>query len=266
MLNDGFFLDVQRIHLAHEFVLNRVQRCEYPFGREHYGLVYVLSGRAEYRFSGGERITVSDGNVLFLSPKAAYSIVTEREFKHYTVNFDLHEDSSRLDFLKSSFCLVGDQNTEHIKKSFAKLLAAWSQKKYGFEMQAVAQLYSLLSLFYFDYRNAQNPSLYQRLLPVKEYLAANFDQGIRLDQLARLVDMSVTNFRREWKKLYGESPLQYRDDLRLSYAKEYLNSGYYSISEIARKCGFDDVSYFVRFFKKQTGITPGEFKKQLWRK
>ena len=31
--------------------------------------------------------------------------------------------------------------------------------------------------------------------------------------------------------------------------------------EIAEKCGFDDVSYFVRFFKKQTGITPGEFKK-----
>ena len=90
MLKDRFFLDIQRIRLAHEFVLNRVQKCEYPLGREHYGLVYVLSGRAEYRFSTGKRITVADGNVLFLSPGAAYLIVTEKEFKHYSVNFDIH--------------------------------------------------------------------------------------------------------------------------------------------------------------------------------
>ena len=266
MLKDRFFLDIQRIRLAHEFVLNRVQKCEYPLGREHYGLVYVLSGRAEYRFSTGERITVADGNVLFLSPRAAYLIVTEKEFKHYTVNFDIHEKSSRLDSLDKAFCLLSDQNTEHIKKGFAKLLSAWSQKKSGFEMQAIGRLYELLSLFYFEYHRGQDPSLYQRLLPVKEYIECNFDQPMSLEQLARLVDMSVTNFRREWKKLYGESPLQYRDDLRLSYAKEYLNSGYYSVSEIARKCGFDDVSYFVRFFKKQTGITPGDFKNRLWGK
>ena len=74
--------------------------------------------------------------------------------------------------------------------------------------------------------------------------------------------MSVTNFRREWKKRYAESPMQYRDTVRLTYAQEYLNSGYYTISEIARKCGFDDVSCFVRFYKKKTGMAPGNAKKQ----
>ena len=266
MLNDRFFLDIQRIHLAHEFVLNSVQKCEYPIRREHYGLVYVLKGNAEYRFSDGEKITVTDGNVLFLSSWAAYSIVTEKEFEHYTVNFDIHEKNSRFDSLDRAFCLLCEPNTEHIKKGFIKLLSAWSQKKSGFEMQAIGHLYQLLSLFYFEYRRGKDTQIYQRLLPVKEYIECNFDEPISLDRLARLVDMSVTNFRREWKKLYGESPLQYRDDLRLSYAKEYLNSGYYSVSEIAHKCGFDDVSYFVRFFKKQTGITPGDFKKHLLRK
>jgi AraC-like DNA-binding protein len=75
--------------------------------------------------------------------------------------------------------------------------------------------------------------------------------------------MSVTNFRREWKKIYAEAPIQYRDSIRLYYAKEYLSSGYYTVSETAEKCGFDDVSYFVRLFKKKTGLTPGEFKKAL---
>ena len=56
--------------------------------------------------------------------------------------------------------------------------------------------------------------------------------------------------------------MQYRDSIRLYYAKEYLNSGYYTVSEIAEKCGFDDVSYFVRFFKKRTGTPPGAYKKR----
>ena len=57
--------------------------------------------------------------------------------------------------------------------------------------------------------------------------------------------------------------MQYRDSTRLYYAKEYLNSGYYTVSEIAEKCGFDDVSYFVRFFKQKTGLPPGEYKKEF---
>jgi Na+-driven multidrug efflux pump len=51
----------------------------------------------------------------------------------------------------------------------------------------------------------------------------------------------------------------------LYYAKEYLRSGYYTISEIAEKCGFEDPNYFTRFFKKHTGLTPGEAKKQYFR-
>jgi len=121
----------------------------------------------------------------------------------------------------------------------------------------------VFSLFYFDCLNRQDGPSYRRLLCAKEYLEQHFDRSVTLDYLAFLSDMSVTNFRREWKKSYAESPLQYRDSIRLHYAKEYLSSGYYSVREIAGKCGFEDVSYFVRFFKKKAGVTPGEYKKQM---
>ena len=262
---NGFFLDIKRIHIAHKFTLDRIHKCEYPSGRGFYGLVCVLSGRAEYRFFTGERVTVTDGDMLFLSPQAAYSIVTEKAFEHYTVNFDIHEDTSRLGSFDKVYCLLQAGNTAQIKQNFIRLTNIWMSKKSGFEMQAVGCLYELISLFYFDYTNSQNTVSYQRLLSAKEYIEQQFDRPITLEELAKLSNMSVTNFRREWKKQYTESPLQYRDTIRLYYAKEYLNSGYYTVSEIAQKCGFDDVSYFVRFFKKQTGITPGEFKKQISR-
>lgn len=265
VFSECFYLDIEKIHIAHEFILDRIHKCEYPSGRGHYGLVYVQSGNAEYRFFGGERITLTDGDVLFLSPNCAYSIVTEKEFKHYTVNFDIHEHTSRLGFLNKSYVLLYKDNTEQLKRCFSELTNTWVLKKNGFEMQATACLYKLLSLFYFDCTSRSDSSYASRLLCAKEYIDQHFNEPITLEQLAFLSNMSVTNFRREWKKHYSESPIQYRDSMRLYYAKEYLVSGYYTVTEIAEKCGFDDVSYFVRFFKQKTGLTPGEFKKKFLR-
>lgn len=263
MFSENFYLDIEKIQIAHQYILDRVHKCEYPSGRDHYGLVYLQRGSAEYRFFTGDRITVTDGDVLFLSPHCAYSIATEKEFKHYTVNFDIHEDTSRLDFLNQPYCLLQEENSEQLKRKFIELTNTWTSKKAGFELQATGCLYELLSLFYSDCIHRQNMASYHRLLPAKEYIEQYFHQPVSLEELAKLSNMSVTNFRREWKKIYLETPLQYRDSIRLYYAKEYLNSGYYTVTEIAEKCGFDDVSYFVRFFKKQTGLTPGAYKKQM---
>ena len=259
---EGFFIDIDNIYLAHEYVLDRVHKCEYPRGRGLFGVILALCGKAEYSFFTGERIIVCEGDVLFLSPNVAYSIATEKEFRHYTINFDIHEASSNLDALSKPYCLLREKNTEQIERSFKKLVGIWKAKKSGYEMQSIGCLYELLSILYFEYTNANNTASHQRLLIAKEYVEQHFAEPITLERLAYLSNMSVTNFRREWKKLYSETPMQYRDAVRLYYAKEYLNSGYYTVSEVGDKCGFDDVSYFVRFFKKKTGVSPRKFQKQ----
>ena len=77
-ISDGFYIDVERIHVAHEYVLDRVHKCEYPRGRGSFGLILALQGKAEYRFASGDRVTVSRGDLLFVFPHTAYSIVTEK--------------------------------------------------------------------------------------------------------------------------------------------------------------------------------------------
>ena len=47
MFSENFYLDIKKIQIAYEFILDRVHRFEYPSGRGHYGLVYVLNGKAE---------------------------------------------------------------------------------------------------------------------------------------------------------------------------------------------------------------------------
>ena len=259
-----FNIDIREISIAHEFVLDRIQKCEYPSGRGNYGFVYTLEGNAEYRFTNGESIAVTKGNLLFLSPDAAYTIITEKAFRHYTINFDIHESTSKLDELDRPYLLATDDSTERLRYLSEKVVNLWTSKRAGCEMQAVGRLYELLSVFYYDCVIEVDTQSNGRLLCAKEYIERHFASSISLNELARLTDMSVTHFRREWKKHYNITPLAYRNSIRLSFARELILSGYYTVSEIAEKCGFDDVGYFIRFFKKHTGITPFKYKQQLF--
>ena len=262
-LNEAFMMDISRIELAHEFVLDKDHKCQYPDGRGKYGMVYCVDGEAEYQFNSGQRLTVGAGDTLFLSPYTAYSIYTKREFRHYTINFGIHKKNSRLDIIDKPYCLLEGIEPERFERQFNKLTKTWMQKNAGYEMMSVSHMYSLISLFYYHYKNQlASPDCSLRLKSAKEHIDQSFDRRITLEELARLCSMSVTNFRREWKKAYGVTPMRYRDEIRLSYAKEYLVSGYYSVAEVAVRCGFDDVGYFIRFFEKHVGISPGTFKRQ----
>ena len=73
---------------------------------------------------------------------------------------------------------------------------------------------------------------------------------------AELCNMSEVNFRRLFKEYTGLSPIDYRNDVRLSKARSKLQSGEYNVSEVAEICGFSNLSFFIRVYKKKYGYTP----------
>ena len=73
--------------------------------------------------------------------------------------------------------------------------------------------------------------------------------------------MSDTYFRRLFFREFGTTPLRYLTDLRISYAKELLSSGYYTVRQVAANVGFEDAKYFCTVFRKKCGCTPSEFAK-----
>lgn len=170
-----------------------------------------------------------------------------------------------MDFSNDKFYLSVPQTTEWYYHKFKETVTQWNLKKFNSEMLAMACLYELLAVLISEiYENNYNVNSYLLLQPAKEYIDNNFKKNITLDMLANITNMSVSNFRREWLKLYNESALSYRDKIRIRYSKEYLSSGFYTVSEVASKCGFDDVNYFIRFFFKHTGMPPGQYKKSIY--
>ncbi len=70
--------------------------------------------------------------------------------------------------------------------------------------------------------------------------------------------------RRVYKRDMSMTPLQYLTHLRIDHARMLLrlhSTPHYSISEVALLSGFDDVNYFTRLFRSQTGCTPSQYRK-----
>lgn len=259
-ISENFYIDVGRVAIAHEFVLDASNRCDYSQGRNIYGLTLGISGEAEYRFSSGKRYTVKAGDIAFLSDKSAYVIAIKGEYRHFTVNFKIKEESDELSAF-GDIAVMHTANTQYFKAVFRELSELWRKKSTGYEMRATAYVYELLSAFVSEMRAARlDTAGYRRILPAKEYIDANCEKPITIKHLAKLCRMSETNFRRAFLSALGETPIRYRDRLLIGLAKDYLVSGFYSVTETAERCGFEDTSYFCRFFKKHTGVSPGEFK------
>ena len=259
--NEGFYLDIGRVAIAHEFTLDIGNRCDYSQGRNVSGISLALEGEVEYRLVSGQRYRIKSGDLLFLPAETAYVIDVKESYRHYTVNFTLHNEYSDKILTGGDIVVLHTENAQNYINTFARLCETWSEKKSGYEMRATMYVYRLLEAFISEMnaKKLENNLSYHRLIPAKEYIDASYTQKITLKELAKLCDMSETNFRRMFLCVFGETPICYRDNVRLLHARELLASGYCGVSEVAVKCGFDDVSYFCRFFKKHTGMTPLEY-------
>ncbi len=102
-----------------------------------------------------------------------------------------------------------------------------------------------------------------KLATLKDFLRDNISQDVSLSQLAGLADLSEKHLCRCFKQATGESPYQYVLKLRAEEAKRLLRSGKASISEIALAIGFSTPSHFSTAFRKATGLSPSEFRKNL---
>ena len=72
--------------------------------------------------------------------------------------------------------------------------------------------------------------------------------------------MSPSNFSRSFKDMVGKGFKEYVDELRLLKARELLGRDELSIEEIAQRVGYENITSFYRFFKKQTGVAPGVYR------
>jgi AraC-type DNA-binding domain-containing proteins len=99
-----------------------------------------------------------------------------------------------------------------------------------------------------------------RLSGLRQYIEERLDRPISVNELADCVHLHPNYFIRYFKQHFGMPPLQYISRKRAEHAKRLLALSASSVKEVAAAVGFPDTSRFTRFFKKETGLTPTEYR------
>ena len=104
---------------------------------------------------------------------------------------------------------------------------------------------------------------YDRLQDMKDYIAENcFDEIFSLQAMADRFSLTPSNLSHYFKNCAGQGVLEYVQALRKKEACRLLSQTDEPVQIVGARVGMPNVSSFIRFFKQQTGVTPGQYRKQ----
>ena len=231
-------------------------RSQLVNGRDFYALSYRLDGMIEIETA--QKSIVSKPDSVTFTPKGmSYKTTIREDTKMIVVHFRLARD---LDFQLPYVlpCVRGE-----IKGLF-ELLAAKSLKGEDKYFECMSIFYRILSELgtYIE----PSSSICDCSKSTKALIDTNFgDQELDVAALASAAGVSDSYLRRVFKRDFGEAPLEYLNRVRIQNAKKLLESEYLTVDEVAKRCGFNTLSYFIQSFHAKVGETPGAYRKRKFR-
>lgn len=101
----------------------------------------------------------------------------------------------------------------------------------------------------------------ERLQLMLSFIHQNYTNNMTLKEIADVAHLSVSECTRSFKKSIHITPYGYLVKYRIKKSCELLESTDYTITEIARRVGFNHVNHFIQSFKNHRGITPKVYRK-----
>lgn len=223
----------------------------YRSGRIKHGFIYTVKGEICYSFvSGEEKICASAGELVCIPKSCAYTgTYLEDGTQIRIVQFNIADGELPAYLQKPKRIELPDAG--NLMERFFML------NKNGLQAHPFYYLSGIYELLWkIDETYASIPKRYRRIRAALCEMAENYCEDRPVSHYAELCGMSEVNFRRLFREYTGKSPVEYRNGIRLENAAVLLGSGEYTVSEAAEECGFSNLSFFTRLYKRRYGHTP----------
>lgn len=252
---------------------------------EAFEINLTLNGKGLKRTIGDHSEIIGDVELTLVGSNLAHGW-NHHEYKcendrpeAFEINLHFHKDLLGDNFLKKqqlyfirsmleksargiSFC------QETALETLPRLISLTQKRGFESVLELLSTLYSLSVSI--DFRVLSSATFAEQskkhnsagIETVFNYLSANYQKSLSLGEISNLVGMTEISFSRFIKKRSGKTFVECLNDIRLDHASELLIETPQTIAEIAYGCGFNNLSYFNRIFKKKKGIPPKDFRKK----
>lgn len=102
----------------------------------------------------------------------------------------------------------------------------------------------------------------QRMKTMLRYIAEHYGEPLSLQEIAASASVSESEALRCFRRIVRTTPVRYCRDYRLQQAASQLAATLDPVSEIAQRCGFQEMSYFSKMFREKYAMTPSEYRKK----
>lgn len=238
--------------------------------------VMHLPGREAFDYLPGESVIAPPGETMIIdfpladtaAPTQCVALTVDAAYIHDTLDYlDEYYNSVpdepakwKLEFSQYHF-----DNDDNVAALMDRLIGICSSGDTAKNIYADLNLKELLirimqsqQLDQLDHVKGQR-SNDSRIHFVLQYIHAHLTEKIPVDLLSRKAYLSRNLFFKWFKEQLGITPLDYINRERLKFAKQLLSEGRLPLADVSLQCGFNDVNYFIRLFRKTEGITPGAY-------
>lgn len=248
-------------------------------------IVYIRSGTGKIHVDLKEYY-VKPKDLIFISPTSLHymSSSNSEELKYEAIVFDLSMFlSSKLDSSSSIFIksLINDKilypiiNSDNFKnynlllEYIFKIYSEFKAKNYSYQLKIKGYFFLLFSILFEDniISNNKSPVInnekLEKIKSVIMYIKNNYNNPIKIKDLAKISGYSEYYFIRFFKNQTGKTTTNFINSIRIEKAINLLKSTNLSITDIGFETGFSDVSYFIKIFKSFTGSSPASYRKTV---
>ncbi len=238
-------------------------------------ILAIEKGNGEHQIDF-ENYSIDNYSVFILRPSQVHQLLLKKGSKGYLIAFDSNFYSPNEKLKKEIFLTVSRNNYYKLKtETYKKLIpvlnyifSEYSNKKVLFRENIKANL----DLFFIElFRQTKNSDIQTKnnsysiklLEKLLELIDIHFYNNKQVTYYAEELNITIYQLNSITKKTLGKSCSQLINERIILEAKRNLTATSNQINEISFHLGYDDTSYFIRFFKNKTGLTPENFRQSF---
>ena len=226
--------------------------------RQWDGFVLFTAGEGTFTAPDGTVHPFTRGTLTPFHRDDHYSFSASAPCSYVTSAFDFSDDSRAVSSLLPHILTC----TEEQMETAVRMTEIWQSHQWDSPLRCRILLLQFYLTLLEHHAFPDTPPTNRAVALALEYIHANFRTNFKMEDLARFCSVSPSHLRTIFPAQVGETILDYREKLRIKAAREMLESGVFSVKEVAYELGYCDVYHFSKRFAARTGIPPARFARQ----